>query len=256
MLERSTYRTPKPFRQQAPSGGHTPRNSPEQFKERLPARLLPRPATGCSNHAGTTQKARHDRPRAQDREAELLGEVQVEERPPTISGVETLLTALPILKIGEVDDLHGLHPSEDDYWSPELCFVSVPIKGAKRDMLHLIDDDLAVQYLPAKKIKRHRLALACKPHDVFFFCIVPSAKPRQLLERRRARGLRAGARRIGFRRCRARAERRRRLQDRARAGSGCVSRSEMAVAVAGRTARSHVQGRQYRPRPPSRPACA
>ena len=41
-------------------------------------------------------------------------------------------------------------------------------------MLHVIDDDLAVQYLPAKKIKRYRLALACKPNDVFFFCIVPS----------------------------------------------------------------------------------
>jgi hypothetical protein len=93
---------------------------------------------------------------------------------PTISGVETLLTALPLLKIGDVNDFTRLHPSEDDYWSPELCFVSVPIKGAKHDMLHLIDDDLAVHYLPAKKIKRHRLALACKPHDVFFFCIVPS----------------------------------------------------------------------------------
>ena len=93
---------------------------------------------------------------------------------PTISGVETLLTALPMLKIGEVGDWTRLHPSEDDYWTFEMCFVSVPIKGAKRDMLHVIDDDLAVQYLPAKKIKRHRLALACKPHDVFFFCIVPS----------------------------------------------------------------------------------
>jgi hypothetical protein len=93
---------------------------------------------------------------------------------PTISGVETLLTALPILKIGDVGDYTRLHPSEDGYWSPELCFVSVPIKGAKRDLLHLIDDDLAVQYLSAKKIQRHRLALACKPHDVFFFCIVPS----------------------------------------------------------------------------------
>ena len=50
----------------------------------------------------------------------------------------------------------------------------MPIKGTKRDMLHLIDDDLAVQYLPAKKIKRYRLALATKPHDVFFWCIVPS----------------------------------------------------------------------------------
>jgi hypothetical protein len=93
---------------------------------------------------------------------------------PSISGVETLLTALPILKIGDVNDWTRLHPSEDDYWSPEMCFVAVPIKGTKRDMLHAIDDDLAVQHLPAKKIKRHRLALACKPHDVFFFCIVPS----------------------------------------------------------------------------------
>ena len=73
-----------------------------------------------------------------------------------------------------IDFAPGLHRSEEEYCSPELCFVSVPIKGAKRDMLHVIDDDLAVQYLPAKKIKRHRLALACKPHDVFFFCVVPS----------------------------------------------------------------------------------
>ena len=93
---------------------------------------------------------------------------------PTISGVQTLLTALPILKIGDVNDWCRLHPSEDDYWTDELCFVTVPIKGANRDMLHVIEDDLAVQYLPAKKIKRHRLALAGKPHDVFFFCIVPS----------------------------------------------------------------------------------
>jgi len=93
---------------------------------------------------------------------------------PTISGVQTLLTALPILKIGEVDDWTRLHPSEDDYWTQELCFVSVPIKGTKRNMLHVIDDDLAVLYLPAKKIKRMRLALASKPNDVFFFCIVPS----------------------------------------------------------------------------------
>ena len=93
---------------------------------------------------------------------------------PTISGVQTLLTALPILKIGDVNDWTKLHPCEDEYWSCELCFVSVPIKGAKHDMLHLIDDDLAVQYIPAKKINRHRLALASKPNDVFFLCIVPS----------------------------------------------------------------------------------
>src|SRR4051794_24805254 len=90
---------------------------------------------------------------------------------PTISGVETLLTALPILKIGDAGDWTRLHPNENDYWTPELCFVPVPIKGTNKDMLHPIDDDLAVQYLSAKKIMRHRLALASKPHDVFFFCV-------------------------------------------------------------------------------------
>jgi hypothetical protein len=93
---------------------------------------------------------------------------------PTISGVQTLLTALPILKIGDVNDWARLHPSEDEYWTNEMCFVSVPIAGTKRDMLHVIEDDLAIKYLPSKKIKRHRLALATKPHDSFFLCIVPS----------------------------------------------------------------------------------
>src|SRR4029077_1256225 len=95
---------------------------------------------------------------------------------PIISGVETMLTALPIYIIGDVGDFAKLHPSEDDYWSCEMCFVSVPIKGNKREMLHVIDDDLAVRYLPAKKIKRQRLALACKPNSkgACFLCIVPS----------------------------------------------------------------------------------
>ena len=95
-------------------------------------------------------------------------------RPPTIAGVATLLTALPLLRIADANDFVRLHPSEEEYWSPELCFVSVPIKGEKRDMLHLIDEEIAVQYLPSKKIQRQRLALASKPHDVFFLCIVPS----------------------------------------------------------------------------------
>ena len=53
-------------------------------------------------------------------------------------------------------------------------FCAVPIKGTKRDMLHLIDEEIAVQYLPAKKILRFRLALAAKPHDVFFLVHVPT----------------------------------------------------------------------------------
>ena len=93
---------------------------------------------------------------------------------PILSGVETLLMALPVLKIGEVDDFVRLHPSEDNYFTHEMCFVSVPIQGTKRDLLHVIEDDLAVQYLPAKKIKRHRLALGCKPNNSFFWVIVPS----------------------------------------------------------------------------------
>jgi hypothetical protein len=45
--------------------------------------------------------------------------------------------------------------------------------GQKKETLHLIDEDIAVAHLPSKKIKRFRLALASKPHDVFFFCLVP-----------------------------------------------------------------------------------
>ena len=67
-----------------------------------------------------------------------------------------------------------LHPDEETYWSHELCFVNVPIKGQKRDTLHLIDEDLAMRYLPSGKIQRFRLALATKPFDVFFLCHVPS----------------------------------------------------------------------------------
>ena len=95
-------------------------------------------------------------------------------RPATIAGVETLLTALPILRIADANDFVRLHPSEEDYWSPELCFVSVPIHGERRDLLHLIDEELAMQHLTAKRIKRHRLVLASRPHDSFFLCIVPS----------------------------------------------------------------------------------
>ena len=90
------------------------------------------------------------------------------------AGVETLLTALPQCSIAQAKDFVRLHPDEDEYWSPELCFVNVPIKGQKRDTLHLIDEDLAKQYLPSARIQRFRLALATKPYDVFFLCHVPS----------------------------------------------------------------------------------
>jgi hypothetical protein len=91
-----------------------------------------------------------------------------------IANVKTLLTALPHHKISDTRDFARLHPDKDNYWSPELCFVNVPIKGMKRDTLHLIEEELAMRYLPSARILRFRLALATKPYDAFFLCHVPT----------------------------------------------------------------------------------
>jgi hypothetical protein len=95
-------------------------------------------------------------------------------RAAAVAGVETMQTGLPIHSISQAKDFVRLHPDEEKYWSDELCFVNVPIKGQKRDTLHLIDEALAMRYLPSAKILRFRLALASKPHDLFFLCQVPS----------------------------------------------------------------------------------
>ncbi len=71
-------------------------------------------------------------------------------------------------------DYAMLHPDVENYWSDELCFVNVPVKGQKHDTLHLIDEDLAMKYLESSEILRFRLALATKPYDVFFLCEVPT----------------------------------------------------------------------------------
>jgi hypothetical protein len=91
-----------------------------------------------------------------------------------LANVETLPTDLKIHNIAAAKDYVRLHPDEKNYWSPELCFVNVPIKGQKRDTLHLIDEDLALQYLQPGRIQRFRLALATKPYDILFLCQVPS----------------------------------------------------------------------------------
>ena len=52
--------------------------------------------------------------------------------------------------------------------------MNVPIKGSKRDTLHLIEEELAMRFLPSARIQRFRLVLATKPYDVFFLCQVPS----------------------------------------------------------------------------------
>ena len=91
-----------------------------------------------------------------------------------VAGVETLQTALPHHNIAQAKDFVRLHSNEETNWSPELCFANVPIKGQKRDMLHLIDEGLATRYLPSTRILRFRLAVASKPGDVFFLCHVPT----------------------------------------------------------------------------------
>lgn len=95
-------------------------------------------------------------------------------RAASVAGLDNLVDGMPHCKVGETKDFFRLHPDEDSHWSPELCFVPVPIKGMKKDTLHLIDEDLAMDFLPSGKIKRFRLALATKPFDVFFFLQVPS----------------------------------------------------------------------------------
>jgi hypothetical protein len=92
----------------------------------------------------------------------------------TIANVATLLEALPVHSLAQANDFVRLHPNEEDFWSVEFCFVSVPIKGTKKDTLHLIDEEIAMRFLPSGKIKRFRLALATKPNDVFFLAALPT----------------------------------------------------------------------------------
>jgi hypothetical protein len=91
-----------------------------------------------------------------------------------MANVETLQTALPHCSISQAKDYVRLHADEDNYWSPELCFVNVPIKGSKRDTLHLIDQELAIRFIQPARILHFRLALATKPYDIFFLCQVPT----------------------------------------------------------------------------------
>jgi hypothetical protein len=92
------------------------------------------------------------------------------------ANVETMQGQLPHHSLAAARDFCRLHPNEAEYWSPELCFVSVPIEGQKGNTLHLIDEDLAMQFLDSGQILRFRLALAAKPGGggVFFLCHIPS----------------------------------------------------------------------------------
>jgi hypothetical protein len=94
-------------------------------------------------------------------------------RDPAVGTVEVLLTALPVHPIAQARDFVKLHPDENTRWSPPLCFIPVPVRGQRRDSLHIIDEEIALRYLPGGRIQRFRLALATKPHDVFFLACVP-----------------------------------------------------------------------------------
>ena len=96
---------------------------------------------------------------------------------------------LPHHNIAQAKDFVRLHPNEDTYWSPELCFVNVPIKGQKRDTLHLIDEDLAMRYLPSGRILRFRLVLATKPLRRLLSLPSPHPERRQPVERKQPAGV-------------------------------------------------------------------
>src|SRR6266851_1996159 len=136
------------------------------------------PATPLSSSIGDKQhgyqetEGRRERHPVEDPQAESLGQIQVEEAGHcrTRDGPGGAVHS----QGRRYDDFVRLHPNEDEYWSDEMCFVSVPIKGEKKDRLHIIDEELALRYLPNKKIRRFRLALATKPYDAWFLCMVPS----------------------------------------------------------------------------------
>src|SRR5262245_41056375 len=73
-------------------------------------------------------------------------------RDPAIGGVATLQTELPHHPIAQANDFVRLHPNQETHWSPRFCFVPVPIKGQKRDTLHIIDEDLALRFLPSGRV--------------------------------------------------------------------------------------------------------
>ena len=45
------------------------------------------------------------------------------------AGVEPAPTVLRIMKISDAGDFVRVNPDEENYWTPELCFVDVPVKG-------------------------------------------------------------------------------------------------------------------------------
>jgi hypothetical protein len=91
-----------------------------------------------------------------------------------VQPVAAMPTALPHYKISHAKDFVRLHPDEENYWSAEIWFIEVPIKGQKFGNLHMINKDLAAKYVHHDKIKKFKLALATKPYDDFFLAEIPT----------------------------------------------------------------------------------
>ena len=171
------------------------------------------------------------------------------EHAPAHAGVETLQTALPHHRLKDAKDFVRLHPDEATHWSPELCFVSVPVKGVSRDVLHLIVEKLAMRYLPSARIERFRLALASKPYDVFFLAHIPTqntdntwvASNLIACEQAKTHWVQVTSRRAGGCRC---------VQGDHGQRPRCVSRTQVAAAINQRPDRRHVRRMQdHRGRP-------
>jgi len=158
-------------------------NTPNHATPKLPAPDTPDSSKRSANLGGNNKMASkkskvEEKPKAEVIPLQIVKPGRLDrfksKKQPSIGGLETSPSVLGILKIGDVGDFVRLHPNEEEYWSDELCFVSVPIIGEKKDQLHLIDEEIAVRYLPSRKIRRFRLALATKPYDAHFLCQVPS----------------------------------------------------------------------------------
>ena len=120
-------------------------------------------------------------------------------RADAIQNTQTLQTGLPVHNISAGEGLRAVAPGRRALLVVELCFVNVPIKGQKRDTLHLIDEELGnAAICRSGKILRFRLALATKPHDVSFSAR-PEPEPGQHWNKTNVCGRANRQRRIGCR---------------------------------------------------------
>ena len=94
-------------------------------------------------------------------------------RAATVANVETLQGALPHYPMAQARDFVRLHPDEETYWSENSASCRADPRCEARHA-SLDRRRSRAGFLGNGKLLRFRLALATKPHDVFFLCHVPS----------------------------------------------------------------------------------